>query len=919
MIDFKKINSDALSIFHSLVSTWIPGGKMEGVEYVVCNPNRPDKTAGSFKVNTVTGIWSDFACNVGGADTISLYAYVYRVSQKEAAETIQKQIGYTPIKPFKDKYISDWKVIETDDNCNPMPTHRKYKVDDDWKEDKIEKVYPYKTLEGKLIGYTALCRKENGGKDVIPYRYSENAEGKKTWRQKGFEAPRPLYNQERLIDFPSAQILLVEGEKCCDYASKLFEGYNSIIPISWIGGVNSVLRADWSVLKGRKIIFWPDADSQKYPKEHIRAGEQIDKFDQPGIVAMIKIYNLCKKDIIGGKFVDCLDIKKQGWDIADFIDEGATRDVVLNFIKSNMKDFPKIGLEAQIIEEPIFNTEQYSEKPFQFLGFGSQQGTTVFYYLPKGTHKVVELAPCAHSKMNLISLADESWFETNFPTKNGWNVTGASNWMIRCGEKKGIYDPSKIRGRGAWFDAGRTVLHLGNRLIVDNQKMAIDEIISHHVYEAGIPIESDQFSVNNILGNTEASELLKMCDLISWQQPISAKLYAGWLALAPICGAIDWRPHLWLTGESGTGKTWIQENLTAPILGDCCLNASSNTSEPGLRQTLGYDAFPVVFDEIETEDQASFNRVQNIIELARQASSNKSSHIYKGSASGKAVSYAIRSPFLFSSINPKLVQQADKNRITTLKLKKRTDSENEKYFTQIVSMVVGVITPEWSAKLRGRSIFMIPTIKKNIEIFGRVMSRILKSKRHGDQIGTLLAGAWSLKSDEIIDFNVAEKFCSAINWLEETELEESTDHDACLTIIMQQLIPVNGFSDKRSIGGLIKDATQNTSILIDPQVQSKAIDVFKTARDALRKYGITTIKNREGGMDIAIAENHSMLASLLENTPWHSSYKHVLMRIDGSLLKTAVFADQVRSRAICIPAKNRFEDDDFSEELTVGF
>ena len=889
MIDFKKINSDCMTIFQSLVSSWITGGKMEGAEYVACNPTRSDKTAGSFKINTVSGVWTDFATGDGGKDPISLYAYINRLSQGDAAKKVEEQISYIPKTAVENKPAqkNDWKIIEPTGDIEPMPTERKYKSGDEWIADKIEKIYPYRKITGELIGYTALCRKKDGGKDVIPYQYCENPQGKRSWRQKGFGAPRPLYNQESLAGKPDAQILMVEGEKCSDYAKKILP--DNIVPITWIGGAKSTGKSDLTPLHGRKIVFWADAD-------------------EAGRLAMLEIYKKISDKIKGGKLIYPAG-KPKGWDIADFIDEGADSSAVIKFIKDNLQDFNK-SEPAEIKKDDM---------PFQFLGFGSQQGTTFYYYMPKGTHKVVEMAAAAHSKMNLIGLCDESFFTSAFPEKNGWNVTAAAGWMIRRSEAKGIYDPSKIRGRGAWFDRGRSVLHLGSRLIVDNNVMAIDAIDSEFIYESGISIESDQFSTSNILSAQQASELLKMCDLLSWQNPISSKLYAGWLALAPICGAIDWRPHLWLTGESGTGKTWIQENITAPILGDCCLNASSNTTEPGLRQTLGYDAFPVVFDEIETEDQESFKRVQNIIELARQASSNKNSHIYKGSASGKSVSYAIRSPFLFSSINPKLVQQADKNRITTLKLKKRADKENEEKFEQIVAMSINIINKEWAAKLRGRSIFMIPKIKKNIEIFGKVMSRILQSKRHGDQVGTLLAGAWSLKSDEVIEYSVAEKFCESINWQIETELESVPDHDQCLTVIMQQVIPVNGLSDKRTIGGLIKECIENPQNINDPIEMSAAVERFKQAREALRKYGISTVKNREGGLDLVIAENHMMLSSLLKDSPWHSSYKHVLMRLEGAYFKSAVFADHMRTRAISIPIRHKFAEDDILSEIITGF
>lgn len=84
-IDYKRINHACLSVSQSLLSRWLPHGKICGHEYVALNPKRHDTNLGSFKVNIYNGKWSDFATGDKGADLISLAAYLSGESQSNAA------------------------------------------------------------------------------------------------------------------------------------------------------------------------------------------------------------------------------------------------------------------------------------------------------------------------------------------------------------------------------------------------------------------------------------------------------------------------------------------------------------------------------------------------------------------------------------------------------------------------------------------------------------------------------------------------------------------------------------------------------------------------------------------------------------------------------------------------------------------
>jgi hypothetical protein len=92
-VDFVQINRNALAVLPSLLWRWLPGGRTEGAEYTARNPTREDRRPGSFKVNTRTGRWADFATGEAGGDAISLAAYLAGCSQFEAANRLAAMLG----------------------------------------------------------------------------------------------------------------------------------------------------------------------------------------------------------------------------------------------------------------------------------------------------------------------------------------------------------------------------------------------------------------------------------------------------------------------------------------------------------------------------------------------------------------------------------------------------------------------------------------------------------------------------------------------------------------------------------------------------------------------------------------------------------------------------------------------------------
>lgn len=92
-VDFDAVNAAARASLLALLGRWLPDGRVFGREWTARNPRRDDRRPGSFRVNVDTGRWADFATGDKGGDPISLAAYLFGMSQLEAARSLADMLG----------------------------------------------------------------------------------------------------------------------------------------------------------------------------------------------------------------------------------------------------------------------------------------------------------------------------------------------------------------------------------------------------------------------------------------------------------------------------------------------------------------------------------------------------------------------------------------------------------------------------------------------------------------------------------------------------------------------------------------------------------------------------------------------------------------------------------------------------------
>ena len=883
-IDFDGINAAALARLPAMLAEWFPAATWKGVECILGDlSGAPGR---SLSINSRTGKWADFSGGARGGDPISLFAAMHHAGDRvEAARDLGKRLGIGPgtdaarVAPAVERRApepSEWEPLAYSGDTDPDVSR--------WTH-----AYRYADAAGRLIGFVLRTDKPDGSRDkVVPFNYGR-LKGELGWHFRHLATPRPLYGMDRLAARPDAAVIVCEGEKAADACAALFPDH---VAMTWQAGTGNVKNADWSPLASRRVIVWPDADVPGYfaAAEILRALPSAQCLDVIGDDDGADAADLRVSDpddwladrtrdrehvmqsvisMIAGGYGSSK--KKEGplpareW-FASADDVEPEREQPPDDYYGDTSDEP----DAPVIEKAASPIAQKQAERIVPLG----HDRSVFHYLSTATGQIHQIKGEAHTRGHLTAMASEAhyWQRSRFMGKDGVSWTQAADGLMTECRAVGIYDPDRVRGRGAWLDNDRSVLHVGDKTVVDGVASPLIVEGSEFVYEQSARLRVD---IGDALTTAEAKGLLDVCVAAPWEAPEHmGRLLAGWCVIAPVCGAMPWRPHLWITSEPGGGKSWVLDNILKPSIGPLALEVQSKTTEAGIRQTLGCDARPVIFDEAETQNERDRDRVQLVLDLARQASNEGGAAIIKGSASGRASNFRIRSCFVFSSINVGMSQAADESRTVVLTLSPdRDEKARSKAFKKLQALHAATFTPGFSGRLLARTLSLLPVIRANSVIFAEAIARSGQSRRTGDTFGVLLAGAWSLRSRAEAKPEEADRFVAETAWVREAVVKAGADPEwrrAISTLtqhrtrIGQQEVPV---------GELIQTCITGT--------EEGGVSV-QAAKIELDRMGIRIKQMGDGANHLLIANHSAACERAFARSAWAVGWHKTIARAPGA-------------------------------------
>lgn len=182
----------------------------------------------------------------------------------------------------------------------------------------IRVVYDWHDEAGRLVFHTVRIVELNGTKKVLPVTPCTHATtGEFGWRMLGPDGIRPIYNT--LEDTGQPTVLVVEGEKTADAARALFTGQPVWVTTSH-GGSKSAYLADWSRLRGRKVVISHDLDASglAYAAVITENARAVD-------ARSVHLWTIPTSHVVRkGRLMQREDVPKKGYDLADSKEEGWT-------------------------------------------------------------------------------------------------------------------------------------------------------------------------------------------------------------------------------------------------------------------------------------------------------------------------------------------------------------------------------------------------------------------------------------------------------------------------------------------------------------------------------------------------------------------------------------------------------------------
>lgn len=297
MVDTAEVKATVSIV--EVVSRYVELRK-EGREYKGLCPFHGDRNP-SMSVVPHKAMWYCHSCGEGG-DAITFVQRIEACSFPRAMEILG-----APVKPDRQIAYPKLTAVETPERKAFAPPEEHAAPPDmriapnanpahPWK---LVKTYTYHGTRREVLFYVGRYEwYDSDGECWKTYRaWSYGDDG---WKCKHWHAPRPLYNLHNIVQSSDLPVALFEGEKCADAGGIL--GGSRWVASTWPGGAPNASKGDYSALRGRKVIVWPDADAAG----HRALEDVLDAL--AGVAAEVWIVNVS----------DCAD----GWDAGNAVEDG---------------------------------------------------------------------------------------------------------------------------------------------------------------------------------------------------------------------------------------------------------------------------------------------------------------------------------------------------------------------------------------------------------------------------------------------------------------------------------------------------------------------------------------------------------------------------------------------------------------------
>ena len=386
----------------------------------------------------------------------------------------------------------------------------------------------------------------------------------------------------------------------------------------------------------------------------------------------------------------------------------------------------------------------------------------------------------------------------------------------------------------------------------------------------------------------------------NWRRPdVDPEITLGFVGCMMMGGALDWRPHGWITGSKSTGKSRFQSLLSHLNGGEKGLLRSENATAAAIANILRMSTLPVALDELEPDAHNSAKATQ-IIELMRIASSG--GRRIRSSPDQTASETIIRSTFLASSIIiPGVLKAQDRSRILILDLHEFPPG------SPTPPPLRSEVWRKRGAVLKRLLIDRWPTWAARLELWREALAAHKIDGRNGDNWATILAMADMARHPDLPSAEVTAGWAAKLaRWVLADMAEIGGDSDDVVTWLLSKQIDPMRRGQQHTIGAWLKAAGQRPDagkrIFGSDSLQDER-DHAKLANRHLTPFGMRVVGTATEPVLFIAYKPIQGLVDLFAGSDWAGgAWKQSLERIkEAKPHPSPLYFDGVQTRGTAVP------------------
>ena len=358
----------------------------------------------------------------------------------------------------------------------------------------------------------------------------------------------------------------------------------------------------------------------------------------------------------------------------------------------------------------------------------------------------------------------EKYYGSYNKTTGALTIDGVSlgHAVVKACRKAGMYNPDRLRGSGVWLDDNGKLVVCSELVFAGKGGERIDPV-GRYIYMRARDLLL--FPDTPVATEKDARDVLDFFKTCSFQTQAGALLALGWLYSCYTCGANKWRPGLFLTGPSGSGKSVVLYVLKS-LLGQAA-DFKKSASVAAIRRGNKRNTLGLILDETESNTTADAARIEGILQLARLSTDGGTDE--KCSQTNDIDVFEMQFQVVMAAIKKPRMEPADVSRFLTLEM---ASHQHGGAVSPLVHDPEAKTHPEiepLGRRLYSRAVKTWDSSVENLRVVKNGIRRISRFSRSVNTLAPLISGAWSALHNEVLTDKTIDAWLS--NFDLETEIE----------------------------------------------------------------------------------------------------------------------------------------------------